>query len=64
MRHNRHRGHYGDRIAKIIRDSMESSFAQETGGRIKTFITDKPVLSTCLGLTAGIVLGMLIRRRD
>jgi ElaB/YqjD/DUF883 family membrane-anchored ribosome-binding protein len=43
---------------------MESDFARETGDMIKSFITEKPVLSICLGLGAGFALGMLIRRRD
>ena len=64
MSRNRQGRHYGDRIAKIVRDSMESDFARETGGRIKSFVTEKPILSTCIGLAAGIVLGMLIPRRD
>lgn len=64
MRRNRRGGHVGDRISKIVRDSLESDFAREAGGRIKSFITEKPVLSTCLGLAAGFFLGALIRRRD
>jgi len=64
MRHNRPGNHYGDRIKKIVRDSMESDFVRDAGGRIKSFVTEQPVVSICLGLAAGIVLGMMIRRRD
>jgi hypothetical protein len=64
MRHNRRGNHHGDRISKILRDTMESDFARETGDRIKAFITEQPMLSTCLGLAAGFMLGRLIRHRD
>ena len=63
MRHNNRRGtHYGDRISKIVRDSMKSDFAREAGSRMKSFVTEKPILSTCLGVAAGFVLGLLIHR--
>ena len=63
MRRNNRRGtRDGDRISKFVRDSMNSDFAREAGGRMKSFVTERPVLSTCLGVGAGLVLGMLIRR--
>jgi len=64
MSQHRRGDHYGDRIKKIVRDSIESDFVRETGLRIKSFVTEQPMVSTCLGLAAGIVLGMMIRRRD
>lgn len=64
MRHNRRGSHDGDRISKIVRDSMESDFVREARDRIKSFITEKPILSACLGLAAGFALGRLIRRWD
>jgi predicted PurR-regulated permease PerM len=64
MRHTRPGNHYGDRIKKIVRDSMETDFVREAGDRIKSFVTGQPIVSACLGLAAGIMLGMLIRRRD
>lgn len=64
MSHDRRESHDGDRISKFFRDSLESDFAREALGRMKSFIIEKPVLSTCLGLAAGLVVGLLIRRRD
>lgn len=64
MRHRRPGNHYGDRIKKLVRDSLESDFVRETRDRVKSFVTGQPILSTCLGLAAGVVLGMMIRRRD
>jgi len=65
MRINGKRGtHDGVRISKIARDSMDYDFAREAGVRVKAFITRKPILSTCLGLAAGFMCGMLFRRRD
>jgi hypothetical protein len=43
---------------------MESDFVREARDRIKSFITEKPILSACLGLAAGFALGRLIRRWD
>ena len=62
MRHDRRKGADGNRISKLLRDSMESDFARDVGGRIKAFITEQPVRSVCLGLAAGLVLGLLVRR--
>lgn len=62
MKNGKQKSHYGDRIAKVVRESKELGLAREIGGSIKSFVTDKPVLSTCIGLAAGIVLGMLIPR--
>lgn len=65
MRNNGKRGTQdGVRISKIVRDSMEYDFAREAGVRVKAFITLKPILSTCLGLAAGFMCGMLFRRKE
>ncbi|HLF93541.1 MAG TPA: hypothetical protein VJB14_08765 [Planctomycetota bacterium] len=65
MRNNGKRGaHDGIRISKIDRDSMEYDFAREAGVRVKAFITRRPILSTCLGLAAGFMCGMLFRSRE
>jgi hypothetical protein len=63
MEYNRRRGADGDRISKIIRDALESDFAQKAGGRVTSFIRVNPLLSTCLGLAAGLALGMRLRSR-
>lgn len=54
----------GDRLSRILRDALESDSVRDAGDRVKTFITEKPLLSAGLGLAAGLLLGMLIRRRD
>ena len=64
MRHDRRGGHDGHRLSKLVRDSREADFVCDTGSRIKSFVTRKPILSACFGLAAGFVLGMLLRRRD
>jgi len=43
---------------------VEADFAREAGGRMIAFITEKPVVSACLRRAVGVVLGLLIRRRD
>jgi ElaB/YqjD/DUF883 family membrane-anchored ribosome-binding protein len=62
MRHHKRGDHSGDRISRIVRDSVEADVAREVGGRMKAFITERPIASACLGLAAGVLLGMLIRR--
>jgi ElaB/YqjD/DUF883 family membrane-anchored ribosome-binding protein len=47
----------------MLRDTLESDQVREAGDRVKTFITEKPLLSACLGVAAGFMLGMLVRRR-
>jgi len=63
MRQGRRGNHHADRISKLVRDSLDSDFAREAGERIKTLVTAKPIVSTCLGLAIGFALGTLIRRR-
>ncbi|HVE42851.1 MAG TPA: hypothetical protein VNM14_23425 [Planctomycetota bacterium] len=58
------RSHPAERLSRILRDTLESDSVREAQDRVKTFVTEKPVLSACLGLAAGFVLGMLVRRRD
>jgi hypothetical protein len=62
MRHNRPRDHSGVRLSKSVRDSLESGFVRKAGDGIRTFITENPLLSTCLGLAAGFVIGKRLRR--
>jgi hypothetical protein len=56
--------HFGDRVSRLVRNSIDSDFALEAGDQIKSFITAKPLLSACLGIVAGFALGTLIRRRN
>jgi len=63
MRQHRRGNPQGDRLSKFLRDSMESDFARHTEGRIKEFFTERPLLSTGLGVAAGIALGILFFRR-
>ena len=63
MQRHRRGENPADRISRILRDTFESDSVREAGGRVKIFILEKPVLSTCLGLAAGFVLGMMVRRR-
>jgi len=58
------RGHPADRLSRILRETLESGSVRDAQDRVKAFITEKPVLSACLGVAAGFVLGMLVRRRD
>lgn len=62
MKNGKQKSHYGDRIAKVVRNSREYGFARDAGSRIKSFVTEKPLLSACIGLAAGLVLGILIPR--
>jgi MYXO-CTERM domain-containing protein len=43
---------------------VEPDFARDIGGWMKAFFTGKTIVSAGLGLAAGVLLGMLIRRRD
>jgi len=63
MRHHRRGNPQGDRLSKFLRDSVESDFARHTEGRIKAFLTEKTLLSTCLGVAGGFALGILFRRK-
>ena len=62
MAHHRQKDHFGVRLSKSVRESRKSGFARKAGDRINSFITENPLLSTCLGLAAGFVLGKRIRR--
>lgn len=62
MKHDRPRDHSGVRLLKRVRDSMRPGFARKAGDGIRTFITENPLLSTCLGVAAGFVIGKRIRR--
>ena len=62
-RHRRGRP-YRDRISKFLQESIDPDAMREAGGRVKSFIHEKPLLSACLGLAAGFVLGLMFRRGD
>ena len=62
MRHRR--GRYKDRISKFLHESVDPDALRDAGGRVKGFIHDKPLMSTCIGLAAGFLLGLLFRRGD
>jgi len=64
MKPGRRINHPGDRLSKLVRDSMKSDCARGAGDYIKSFVFAKPMLSACIGLATGIVLGMLVRRSD
>jgi len=64
MRQGKRRNRHGDRISPLVRESRKSDFTREAEDRIKSFVAERPLLSTCLGLGAGFVLGALFRRRD
>lgn len=53
-----------DRIARFLQESVESDAVREAGGRVNTFVHEKPLLSACIGLAAGFLLGLLVRRGD
>ena len=38
-------------------------YAQERAEQVKSFVEHKPFLATCLGMSAGFVLGMLLLPR-
>jgi len=63
MRQHRRGKPQGDRLSKFLRDSRESDFARHAEGRIKKFLTERPLLSTGLGVAAGFALGILFRRK-
>ena len=62
-RHRRGRP-YKDRISKLFQESLDPDAMREAGGRVKTFIHEKPLMSACIGLAAGFLLGLLVRRGD
>ena len=64
MKRHRGGGHPADRLSRILRDTLDSDSVRDAQDRVKTFIAEKPLLSACLGLAAGFMLGMLVRRRD
>jgi len=50
-----------ERATQVFDHTRE--FAKERAGQMKTFVHDKPFLTTLLGLGAGFVLGMLLTPR-
>lgn len=62
MEYNRRRNHDRVPIPKLVPDAMTSGFVRKAGDQISSFIRQNPLLSTCLGLAAGLALGMRLRR--
>jgi ElaB/YqjD/DUF883 family membrane-anchored ribosome-binding protein len=62
--HRHRRGRYKDRISKFLQESVDPDALRDAGGRVKTFIHEKPMMSACIGVAAGFLLGLLIRRGD
>jgi ElaB/YqjD/DUF883 family membrane-anchored ribosome-binding protein len=60
----RHRN--GSQILEKAQDLYSNSrdVARESADRAKTFIHESPVLSTVLGVGAGFIIGLWMRRRD
>lgn len=60
----RHRN--GAQILEKAQDFYSNSreMARDGADRAKTFIHESPVLSTFLGVGAGFLIGMLLRRND
>lgn len=64
MHRHRKGRHYKDRISKFLQDSIDPDLMKDAGGRVKSFIHEKPVMTACLGVAAGFLLGFLFRRGD
>ena len=64
MQRHRRGGHTAERLSRMLREGLESDSVRDAQDRVKSFIAEKPVLSAFLGLAAGFMLGMLVRRRD
>lgn len=60
MRHSRQATRFQDRSS---RNSTGSAMAGEALERILVLIAEKPMMSVCIGVAAGVVLGKLIPRR-
>lgn len=64
MHRHRKGRHYKDRISKLLQDSIDPDAMREAGTRVRTFVHEKPVMTACIGLAAGFLLGLLFRRGD
>jgi len=63
MHRHRRGGDPVDRLSRILRETLESDSVRVAGQRVKTFIVEKPLLSACIGVAAGFMLGLLARPR-
>lgn len=56
----------GSQVLEKAQDLYSNSKAMARNGaaRAKSFIHESPLLSTCLGVGAGILVGMWVSRRD
>lgn len=56
----------GSQVLEKAQDLYSNSrdFARNGAARAKSFIHESPVLSTLLGVGAGVLVGMWMRRRD
>ncbi len=59
MKHSRQATRFQDRSS---RNSTGSALAGEALEHILAWITEKPMMSVCIGVAAGVVLGKLIPR--
>jgi ElaB/YqjD/DUF883 family membrane-anchored ribosome-binding protein len=64
MQRHRRSAQAAERLSRMLRDTLESDSVRDAKDRVRSFITEKPLLSACLGIAAGFMLGMLVRRRD
>lgn len=60
------RNHTGSQIMEKAQDLYSNSreLARDGAARAKTFIHESPLLSTLLGVGAGFVVGLWMRRHD
>lgn len=59
MRHSRQATRFQERSS---RNTTGSALAGEALERILALITEKPMMSVCIGVVAGVVLGKLVPR--
>ncbi len=62
MRRHRNGSHILEKAQDLYSNSRE--VARDGADRARTFIYESPVLSTILGVGAGFIVGMWLRRHD
>jgi len=62
MRRHRNGSQILDKAQDLYSNSRD--VAREGAARAKTFIHESPLLSTVLGVGAGFIIGLWMRRRD
>ena len=60
------RNHRGAQILEKAQDFVTNSrdLARDGASRANSFMHESPVISTAIGVGAGLLLGFLMRRRD